>query len=122
MGPVRILHVDDDELLLNISQRVLTGAGYEVETRAQCQKRVEVDWCAYDLLIIDWILPIGGGRDLCNEARESGYEGPILVLSSKDFNRDERRELQRLEVDLMPKPFGPQDLMARVRSMLPETS
>lgn len=116
----RILHVDDDRMILNIASRVLESAGFDVTSVEDPTTDPSIDYHAFSLLLFDWIMPTAKGMDLCRAARKAGFEGPILVLSSKDLDREERHALTDLNVQVMSKPFGPHLLIGRVRELLTE--
>ena len=77
-----ILIVDDDPLLLRVLQFWLTDAGYTVTTHtAPAPARADVAGTAYDLLILDLMLPEIDGLQLCRQIRQTATT-PILLLSA----------------------------------------
>lgn len=116
----RILHVDDDPMILALSEKFLTTCGFDITVEKDSGKASQQAFDAFDLLIFDYMMPPPDGMALCHLAREQGYAGPILMLTSKDLDREKRRTFDDLEVQFMNKPFGPRLLIDRVRQCLAE--
>ena len=74
--------------------------------------------CAYDLVILDVMLPKKDGFDVCRDLRESGVDVPILMLTAKSQEIDKVLGLELGADDYMTKPFSPRELIARVRAIL----
>jgi two-component system KDP operon response regulator KdpE len=115
---VRILVVDDEPQILRALETTLRGAGYEVETAvtgeaALAQAAVRPP----DAIILDLVLPGKSGTDVCRELREWSPV-PVLVLSAVG---EEREKVGALDVgadDYVTKPFGIDELLARLRAVL----
>lgn len=116
----RILHVDDDPVILALSNKILTSCGFSVTVEEESRKAAGFAFDTYDLLVLDMMMPEPDGMALCHLAREAGYTGPVLMLSSKDLDREERRIFEDLNAQFMNKPFGPRLLIDRVRQCLAE--
>ncbi len=72
----------------------------------------------YDLLILDWMMPELSGIEVCQEARNRGYSGGILMLTAKDDSSDIIRGLDAGADDYLIKPFKMEELLARIRAIL----
>jgi two-component system KDP operon response regulator KdpE len=115
---VRILVVDDEPQILRALETTLRGAGYEVETAvtgeaALAQAAVRPP----DAVILDLVLPGKSGTDVCRELREWSNV-PVLVLSAVG---EEREKVVALDVgadDYVTKPFGIDELLARLRAVV----
>ena len=73
---------------------------------------------SYDLIVVDLGLPDGDGIALVREWRECGFTEPILILSARDSREDRVRGLDVGADDYLPKPFGMDELLARMRALL----
>ena len=71
----------------------------------------------YDVLVLDWMMPLLSGLDLCKRLREEDYQGKILLLTAKDTLADKVQGLNSGADDYLVKPFAFAELMARVRAM-----
>jgi two-component system KDP operon response regulator KdpE len=114
----RVLVVDDELQIVRGLKVVLRNAGYEVEaaaTKAEALDAVSVR--PPDVLVLDLVLPDGGGVEVCEEIR--GWSSlPILVLSAVGDEREKVRALDAGADDYITKPFGTEELTARLRALL----
>ena len=116
---MRILIVEDDELTAKALMRVLSNQNYAVEVATHGQAGWElVQAFAYDLVMLDVILPKLDGISLCQKLRHSGYQMPILLLTGRDSSHDKVIGLDAGADDYVVKPFNPEELVARVRALL----
>jgi two-component system KDP operon response regulator KdpE len=114
----RVLVVDDEPQIVRGLRVILRDAGYEVEAATTKQEALDaVAARPPDAVVLDLVLPDGSGVDVCAEIRTwSGL--PILVLSAVG---DEREKVRALDVgadDYITKPFGTDELLARLRAAL----
>lgn len=72
----------------------------------------------FDLLILDWMLPGLSGPDICHRSREQGFDGAILMLTARGQVQDRVEGLNRGADDYLVKPFEPDELIARISSLL----
>jgi heavy metal response regulator len=72
----------------------------------------------YDLVILDVMLPVKNGYDVCREIRRSGARTPILMLTARDAVEDRIHGLDSGADDYLTKPFDFQELLARMRALL----
>ena len=119
MNAVRILIVDDEPAIRRLLKAGLGSQGYvlaEAADGAAAQRAVRED--APDLVILDLGLPDIGGQALLEGWRRSGITLPVVILSSRS---DEAGIVQALEAgadDYIVKPFGMNELLARLRVVL----
>jgi two-component system KDP operon response regulator KdpE len=113
-----VLVVDDETQILRGLKVVLRKAGYEVETAATKEEALDaVAVRPPDAMVLDLMLPDGSGVDVCQQVRIwSGL--PILVLSALGDEREKVRALDAGADDYVTKPFGTEELLARLRAVL----
>ncbi|GCE16347.1 response regulator [Dictyobacter kobayashii] len=118
----RILIVDDEVEILRALQRSLTAHGYEVFTAENGEDAIEeVGHHRPDLILLDLGLPGISGLEVCRRVREQSNL-PIIVLSVKDTERDKVLALDLGADDYVSKPFGMNEVLARVRVALRHTA
>ena len=114
----RILVVDDEPQIVRGLKIILRGAGYTVEaaeTKAEALASLSVR--PPEALVLDLVLPDGDGVEVCREVR-SWSALPILVLSAVGDERQKVRALDAGADDYVTKPFGSDELLARLRAVL----
>ena len=117
-SPSRILVIEDDANMRRSLDIALRAQGHEVSA-VDCGKdglRQLADEGA-DLVILDINLPDGDGRDFLRELR-AWSQVPVLVLSVRSSEKDKVIALDNGANDYVTKPFGVEELMARVRGLL----
>jgi two-component system phosphate regulon response regulator OmpR len=113
-----LLVVDDDERLRALLQRYLSGNGYRVTAAAGASDaRTLMGSIAYDLVILDVMMPGESGLDFAAELRRRSAV-PILMLTARGDPADRIRGLELGADDYLPKPFEPRELLLRVGSLL----
>lgn len=114
----KILVVDDEAQIIRVLRRSLTAHRYEVRTASDGQAALELfhDWHP-DLVITDLSMPEMTGLELCREIRKTS-QAPIIVLSVKGEERSKVEALDAGADDYITKPFGIDELLARVRATL----
>lgn len=120
-GPPRILLVEDDALQAAVVTDLLALHGYAVSTkRTLTEAREVVRDTPPDLLLLDRILPDGDGAALCRElkAHEATRGLQIILLTARDRVEDRVEGLLGGADDYIPKPFHPEELLARVHGCL----
>ncbi len=116
-----ILVVDDEPAIRRTLQTNLTARGYEVtavETGEEALRRVAQE--PPDLVLLDLMLPGMSGLDVCRAIRAESSV-PILVLSARGEERAKVRALDLGADDYLTKPFGMDELLARMRALLRRT-
>jgi two-component system copper resistance phosphate regulon response regulator CusR len=72
---------------------------------------------AFDVIVLDVMLPGGDGFELCRTLRERGVATPVLMLTARDAVEDRVRGLDSGADDYLPKPFAFRELVARLRAL-----
>lgn len=119
--PRRILVVDDEPQITRVLRTSLSSHGYHIRVANDGETALEImkDWSP-DLVITDLAMPNMNGLELCRKLRPS-TQIPIIVLSVRG---EERTKVQALDAgadDYVTKPFGIEELLARVRVSLRRT-
>ncbi len=118
----RILVVDDDHGLRSLLSDYLTSSGYVVDGAADGRQMRECMARAWpDAIVLDLMLPGEDGLSLARELRRTS-QVPILMLSARGEEIDRVVGLEVGADDYMPKPFGPRELLARLRALLRRAS
>jgi len=114
----RLLVVDDDAELRELLRSYLGSQGFDVTTVEDgAAMRVALGRGAFELVILDLMLPGDDGLALCRELRAHSPI-PILMLTARGDELDRIIGLEMGADDYLPKPFHPRELAARVRSIL----
>jgi DNA-binding response OmpR family regulator len=116
---VRILIVEDEARLRDLVARTLRGEGYEIDAEgdgAQGFERARSG--AYDLLLLDLMLPTMSGLEISMRLRRQGVRTPILMLTARDSVDDRVVGLDAGGDDYLVKPFAFAELSARIRALL----
>lgn len=115
---MRILLVEDDRTIAVGLIYALEQEGYAVQHAPNAaQGRAAVETAAFDLALLDLMLPDGSGYDICRALREKG-DTPVIMLTACD---DEGNVVMGLEMgadDYVTKPFRIRELMARIKNVL----
>ena len=118
MSGQRVLVVDDEPQILRALGTTLRGAGYEVETAATAETALAVAAASPpEAVILDLVLPDGSGTDVCRELR-TWSKAPVIVLSAVGEEREKIAALDAGADDYVTKPFGVDELLARLRAVL----
>jgi two-component system KDP operon response regulator KdpE len=117
-GGERVLVVDDEPQILRALGTTLRAAGYTVETVATAEGALAAA-AAHPpaALILDLVLPDGSGTDVCRELR-TWSDAPVIVLSAVGEEREKIAALDAGADDYVTKPFGVDELLARLRAVL----
>jgi two-component system, OmpR family, KDP operon response regulator KdpE len=117
-GQQRILVVDDEPQIVRALKVILRGAGYA--TQQAESKREALDAVSVrppDAMVLDLVLPDGSGVEVCEHVRHWSTL-PIVVLSAVGDEREKVRALDAGADDYITKPFGTDELLARLRAVL----
>ena len=117
----RILVVDDDRNLRKIIQTNLELAGYDVTTAASGDEALStLDSMQPDLVVLDVMMPLMDGYEVARRIRRhpANTHVPIIMLTAKAEVEDKLAGFEAGVDDYMTKPFGPQELLARVKAKI----
>ncbi|WP_315787991.1 response regulator [Fischerella sp. JS2] len=116
---MRILLIEDDEVLVSVLLQSLTKQHYVVDVVQDGQMGWEYSQSTnYDLLLMDVGLPKIDGISLCQKLRKKGCNTPILLMTAKDASSDRIRGLDTGADDYLIKPLDLEELQARIRALL----
>ncbi len=119
----KVLIVDDEKKIVHVLKAYLEKEGYQVLTAhdgnsALSLSRQETP----DLLLLDLMLPGINGEEVCRTLRQEGSKMPVIMLTAKTDLDDKLYGLGVGADDYITKPFSPQEVVARVKSVLRRTS
>lgn len=116
---MRILVIEDNHRLNSSLASSLTHEGYSVDSAYDGQEGQDLaEITAYDLIILDILLPGKDGLEVCRELRRRRIHTPILLLTARDSIDDRVRGLDCGADDYLVKPFAMRELLARLRALL----
>ena len=124
MSGSRVLVADDDRIVRRIVVAKLSGLGYEVREAEDGQEALDLleGGEVPDLLITDSLMPRMNGLELVRSIRSSPDNGlsalPVIMLTSRQSELDVIEGLETGLDDYVTKPFSPDELVARVRTVL----
>lgn len=115
---MRILLAEDDKKLGNLIKYMLEQNGIKTEWVTAGDVAYEYAmYDDYDILILDWMMPVESGIAVCKRLREHGYEKAILILTARDAVEDRVTGLDAGADDYLVKPFEFAELLARLRAL-----
>ncbi|GAJ99364.1 response regulator transcription factor [Geomicrobium sp. JCM 19055] len=116
---LKMLVVDDEASIVTLLTYNLEQSGYVVESATDGEQALELGLNNdYDMIILDLMLPVYDGLEVCRKLRERGITTPIVMLTAKDEEFDKVLGLELGADDYLTKPFSPRELIARVRAIL----
>lgn len=116
---MRLLLVEDDRSVARFTKKGLEAERYSVEVATDGKQGMEKGLSeSYDLIILDLILPVYSGIEICRTLREQGIKTPILILTAKDTLQDKLTGFETGADDYLVKPFAFEELLARIRALL----
>lgn len=120
---MKILVVEDDAKTADSLKSGLEAQGYEVEIARDGDEAAERlrSSVAWDLVLLDWMLPGRDGIEILGEHRRRGQSTPILLLTARDAIEDRIFGLDSGADDYLVKPFAFAELLARIRVLLRRT-
>lgn len=114
-----ILVVEDDPRMQKVLQRMFRDEGYQVTTAGDGQAGLEAFRTRRPVaIVLDLILPLVSGREVCKRVKNISCETPIVVLSAISEVADKVILLELGADDYVTKPFSPRELMARVQAAI----
>ena len=117
---MRVLVVEDEPTMLSALSDALTHERLAVDTALDGRdalSRVHIEQ-AYDLVLLDLMMPHVDGLTFLRTIRSEGYAMPVLVLTARDLTNDKVAGLDAGADDYLTKPFDLDELLARVRALL----
>jgi DNA-binding response OmpR family regulator len=116
---MKILLVEDDELLAEVVTEYLTDQLYLVDVAIEGETAWQyIQNIQYDLILLDVMLPKLDGIGLCKRLRSHGYSVPIMMVTARDTSTDKVMGLDAGADDYVVKPFDFPELLARIRALL----
>ena len=116
-----ILVIDDDKRLNNLLEKFLKDNNHFVDTAQNAKSaRKKISIVAYDIIILDIMMPGENGLDLLKFIREN-YDTPILMLSAMKDTKNRIIGFERGADDYLGKPFEPKELLLRIKAILRRT-
>lgn len=116
---MRLLYVEDEAALRDITARRLKDEGYGVDTCGDGLEALDlIELTDYDAILLDIMLPGADGLQVLRTMRERGDSTPVLLLTARDAVADRVKGLDHGADDYLVKPFHYDELSARIRVML----
>ena len=119
---IKILLIEDDIKLAQFIEMELTCEGYQVSMAHDgLDGLTQARQNSYDLVILDWMIPVLTGIEICRRLRSTGNMVPIILVTARDEISDRVAGLDAGADDYVIKPFSIEELLARIRSNLRRT-
>jgi two-component system, OmpR family, copper resistance phosphate regulon response regulator CusR len=118
-GALRVLVVEDERKLARALRDGLEAESYEVTVASTGEEGFFLaNHDAFDLVVLDLMLPGRGGLEVLTTLRKRGHQTPVLILTAKDTVDDRVQGLDSGADDYLVKPFAFPELLARIRALL----
>ncbi len=115
---IKVLFIEDDDRLARLTARYLESHGVSVEHAADgADGLVRALRGAYDVVLLDLMLPRRDGLEVCRELRAK-RDVPVIMLTARGEEADRVLGLEMGADDYMPKPFSSRELLARIRAVV----
>ncbi len=115
---MKLLIIEDDKNILSLLQRAFSEDGYVLDSARDGE---EGEYLAvmnsYDVIILDWMLPLKNGIEVISSLREKNISTPTIMLSAKGETEDKIAGLKHGADDYLSKPFSFAELEARVEAL-----
>jgi two-component system, OmpR family, response regulator len=119
---LRALLIDDDRRLAELLVTYFAPHGVEITHAADGRSGLaQLEQSGYDVILLDLTMPGMDGLEVCRKIRETSAV-PIVMLTARGDETDRVVGLELGADDYLPKPFGPRELLARIRAVLRRTS
>lgn len=120
---MRILLIEDEPRMAGMIARGLRESSYAVDVAATGEAGLfQSSINRYDVVILDVVLPMLSGLEVCHRMRQEGLNAPILMLTARDSIDDRVAGLDSGADDYLTKPFEFKELLARLRALSRRTS
>ena len=114
-----VLVVEDDANMLEMILFVLSREGYRVREAVNGREALaEMERSPADLVVLDIMMPVMDGWDLCRELRQLNPELPIIIITAKHETSQKIKGFGLGADDYLVKPFDPPELVARIKAVL----
>ncbi len=114
-----ILAIDDDDRLRDLLKRYLSSEGHDVTVaRDAASARRLMSTMAFDLIILDVMMPGEDGLSLLKSIRQEKADTPVILLTARALPAERIEGLKLGADDYLPKPFEPEELVLRIGSIL----
>lgn len=114
-----LLLAEDDPKIAKLIVHLLRKDDFEVDHAWDGQETLMyVSMNRYEVIILDWMMPILDGVETCLQLRKDGYQGGILMLTAKDTLDDKIIGLEAGADDYLIKPFEYRELQARIKALI----
>jgi len=115
---MRVLVVEDERRIADFICKGLSEQGYAVDIACDGDEALHwTDVAEFDVIVLDVMLPVRDGIEVCRTLRERGQLTPVLMLTARDAIEDRVRGLDSGADDYLVKPFAFAELMARLRAL-----
>lgn len=116
---MKVLVAEDESRLASLLEQSLVEVGWEVDVVADGRSAylAALGDAAYDVLLLDWMLPGMEGVTVCRKLREAGVRTPVLMLTARTTVPDRVTGLEAGADDYLLKPFDLDELIARLRAL-----
>jgi two-component system response regulator ResD len=115
----KVLIVDDEEQLRSLVRLYLEQEGFKVDEAVNGRDALlEINKNQYDLIVLDLMMPVLNGWEVCRQVRKENKDIPILMLTAKTEVEDKLVGFDIGADDYMGKPFDPRELIARIHAVL----
>ena len=122
-SPIRVVVVDDEQSLADLVAMGLKYEGWDVKTAANGQQALQaVREFRPDAVVLDIMLPDIDGLTVLQRLRSAGFDVPVLFLTAKDSLDDRVAGLTAGGDDYVTKPFGLEEVVARLRGLIRRTA
>lgn len=119
---MKILLIEDDKKIVNFLKKGLEEESYSVDYALNGDEGFYLACVnTYDLILLDIMLPIKDGIEVCQDLRKNQIFTPIIMLTAKDTTEDKIKGLDIGANDYLAKPFSFAELLARIRVQLRPT-
>lgn len=115
---MKVLIIEDDIKIATALHKGLQLEGYTVDVAHDGQAGFDLASTeVYDCIVLDWMLPLLSGHDLCLQLRQQGLTVPVIFLTAKGQLEDKLSGLNGGADDYLTKPFAFDELLARIRAL-----
>jgi two-component system, OmpR family, response regulator len=119
MRHVRVLVIEDEAKLAEVVARGLREEGYAADIAGRGEDALWMaQSAAYDVILLDVMLPGADGFQVCRRLRDLGVWSPVLMLTARDAIEDRVHGLDAGADDYLVKPFSFEELLARIRALV----